>query len=335
MKRNMGRRKANPAVIPAATTAPDDAQRRGAQSGLRQQQLTRRRDAIFNLLLAKLPVTIFEYDVAADVMQYTFLNAGKKRDTRRIEHFRNDLLERQSDRPEMQESLQQLFDHACQPDQQGTAEYTAKYEKNEYRWYRSTYHCLEENDDSLWLVGYTEDINDAVLAHQQLVNSAQWDPLTKLYTKEATEKLIDHEIASLRPGEKGVLLYLDIDDFKQVNTRMGHMSGDGYLRAVTETLRSDFRDVDIFGRIGGDEFVVFFRGCLSIDIIEKRAQHIVDLFMHVQIENLSAISCSMGVAVTGSQTDTFAAMLPKAEKALNDARRRGRNRYRMYDEEHY
>ena len=332
----MGRRKKNPETIAAVPPTNVEKLLTEAEAQIHdQQERIRRKDAIFYLVLKKMPVRVFEYDTVSDTMYYTWLNAKEEQEYRTIEHFRAYLLNRNGDNPEKQESLRRLFDGDFKLGGQGTAEFCARFWQDEYRWYRATYRRLEEENGGAFVVGYTEDINAEVLAHRQLVDTAQRDPLTKLYNREATEKLVNDEILSLRPGEKGVLLYLDIDDFKQVNSRFGHMSGDGYLRAVTETLRSDFRDVDIFGRMGGDEFLVFFKGFLSIDVIEKRAQHIVDLFIHVQIENFSAISCSMGVSVTGSREDSFETLLPKAEKALKDAKRRGKNRYRMYDDEHY
>ena len=77
---------------------------------------------------------------------------------------------------------------------------------------------------------------------------------------------------------------------------------------------------------------VFISGRISIDIIEKRAQRILDLFLRVQPQDYATVSFSMGISVTGLPAETFDHMVEEAEEAMLSARRFGPNRCRMYDE---
>lgn len=87
-------------------------------------------------------------------------------------------------------------------------------------------------------------------------HDAQTDGLTGVLNKRTTEALIN-EILEQRPHEKGTFIILDVDKFKEVNDHYGHAVGDIVLSTLGQTLRNYFRENDIIGRIGGDEFVIY------------------------------------------------------------------------------
>ncbi len=304
------------------------------QENLRANRRLRQKNEIFNLLLEKINMMSYEYDVETDHLFYTRMTAEHEIVEKEIEGFRQLLADRLY-ADENRKMILRDFAAACKKPLASKVEYCARF-FSEYRWYRSCYKSLADSDGHVYaLIGYTVNIQQEVAEREQLMESAQRDPLTKLYNREMTERLVNDRLTHLEPGEKGVLFLLDIDNFKKINDDFGHMAGDGFLRAITEAIRADFRGDDVLGRIGGDEFVIFLHGFVSIDAIEKRAQRIIDMFLRLPVEAAGGITCSVGIIATGRSSTTYEELLPKADEALYSAKNRGKNRYRLYGEDKY
>lgn len=200
--------------------------------------------------------------------------------------------------------------------------------------HRLVYQRIEDSA-GVTLVGFAEDISDEAAERDRLRNDAERDELTGLFTKDTLLKLIEFELGALAPGEKGVVFYFDMDSFGAFNTEHGKNAGDSFLRAVASALKNEFRGVDLLARVGADEFAVFFRGFLAIDVIERRAQHLLDTVRQLQTELTEAASCSMGIAVTGSSRENCEELLEHAGQALKSVKKYGGNRYRMFDNDRY
>ena len=99
--------------------------------------------------------------------------------------------------------------------------------------------------------------------------------------------------------------------------------------------RAEFRDTDIFGLLPNARFIVFFRGALSIDVVEERAQRFLDEFSRRAIDSSLPISCSIGIAVTGSEQTLAKQLISYAGQVLDEIVVRGANRYRMFESEKY
>ena len=95
----------------------------------------------------------------------------------------------------------------------------------------------------------------------QLRHQALHDALTDLPNRALIMDRIDQLLArNRREGTPGAALFVDLDDFKNVNDTLGHLAGDGLLIAVAARLTTTLRDADTIGRLGGDEFVVLIDG---------------------------------------------------------------------------
>ena len=90
----------------------------------------------------------------------------------------------------------------------------------------------------------------------ELVRSAQKDALTGVYNRENTQKVIDAILREKAPEGFHGFLILDMDHFKEVNDVYGHVMGDNVLKMLGGFLKEQFREQDVIGRIGGDEFVI-------------------------------------------------------------------------------
>ena len=168
--------------------------------------------------------------------------------------------------------------------------------------------------------------------HRELVHSAQVDALTGVYNKEHTQTAIDDFLNKRQTDTLHAFLILDIDKFKQVNDTYGHAAGDQILQHVGQFLKNEFRDDDIIGRIGGDEFIVLMKNVASREAALKRVQ---DMVTHIRalkqpaIEG-NSITFSVGVAFCPENGSHFDELYRNADKALYQTKRNGRNDFSIY-----
>lgn len=169
--------------------------------------------------------------------------------------------------------------------------------------------------------------------HKKLVYSAQIDGLTAVFNKEHTQPAIDEFLQKSCPGSAHAFLILDIDKFKDVNDTYGHAAGDKVLQHVGEFLKSQFRDDDIIGRIGGDEFVILMKQVSSREAALARVQNMVEQIRSVKHPEMDgqAITFSVGVAFSPEQGIQFDALYRNADKALYQTKRGGRNNFSVYE----
>lgn len=172
--------------------------------------------------------------------------------------------------------------------------------------------------------------------HKDLIYFAQTDGLTGIYNKMSTEKEIDKWLADERCAGDQAFLMLDIDDFKNINDIYGHAVGDEVLRRVGEILRKQFRDSDILGRIGGDEFVVFMKNVGTSDYAEMRAKNLAECFRQICIPEMkdNTVSCSMGLSIAPLHGGSYKELYICADKALYVTKRGGRDGCTVYQAEH-
>jgi diguanylate cyclase (GGDEF)-like protein/PAS domain S-box-containing protein len=133
-------------------------------------------------------------------------------------------------------------------------EYRFKVRSGDFRWFSDVIRVLPKRGGSGHrLVGVMIDISSQKRLEEELAFRASHDPLTGLLNREQ----LDSELARVRVlDEPWALLFLDLDDFKDVNDGLGHAVGDEVLRVVARRLRHSAREGDVVARFGGDEFAV-------------------------------------------------------------------------------
>ena len=113
------------------------------------------------------------------------------------------------------------------------------------------------DDQGPLFYSFVRDIEERLRSQEQLAHLAYHDALTGLPNRSMVEQQLDLSLARARRSDEAVaLMFVDLDDFKEVNDRLGHAAGDRLLTAVSNRLRSVLRDSDILARQGGDEFLV-------------------------------------------------------------------------------
>ncbi len=158
---------------------------------------------------------------------------------------------------------------------------------------------------------------------------ARMDPLTKLLNREGFEDLVRMALAE-RPGQ-GLLMIMDMDNFKLINDQLGHPVGDQVLRKFSSVLENYFnRNKDIVGRLGGDEFAVF----VGRDISTKDTEGMLNKFISIVHQNFDSeypdqkLSTSIGVGLAANN-DTYELLYQNADKALYDAKWNGKDRFQI------
>ncbi|WP_308586670.1 diguanylate cyclase [uncultured Holdemanella sp.] len=163
--------------------------------------------------------------------------------------------------------------------------------------------------------------------NKYLIQLSQIDPLTSVYNKETTQAFIEQK---LKNKESAVFLILDVDAFKAVNDNYGHAVGDKVLAQLGKLFKNHFRQTDIVGRIGGDEFIILIQ---DENIAESRIRSLLEKVNELKIEELQGftLSISIGIAFAPSHGTTFIELYRHADHALYQTKRSGKNNYKIYE----
>lgn len=176
---------------------------------------------------------------------------------------------------------------------------------------------------------------------RQLEARADTDAKTGLLNPEAWRWRARQQLDRARHTDRAMaVLMLDLDHFKGVNDRHGHLAGDDVLSAVAAVLTREIRDSDRAGRFGGEEFVVSIGGLPRGDAVLSRARDVAERIRR-SVEALAVdsptagcliggLSVSIGVAVSPDHADGVDGLLAAADTALYEAKRGGRNQVRVH-----
>ena len=167
----------------------------------------------------------------------------------------------------------------------------------------------------------------------ELQIKADTDLLTGLTNKAATERLIK-EYMEKNPESIGVLFIIDVDNFKKINDTMGHAFGDEVLKELGGELRGMFRAMDVVGRFGGDEFIVYMNDVKDPSIISRSADRLREFFRNFKAGEYVkySVTASIGAAVFSEDGSDFEALFREADKALYVVKRRGKNDLAFYND---
>lgn len=173
-----------------------------------------------------------------------------------------------------------------------------------------------------------KNIDEEMKERMQNLTHARMDSLTKILNRHYTEQLIDEH---LKMAPKGIYILFDVDKFKDVNDAYGHITGDTILKRIASTISANITMNDIFGRIGGDEFVLFLVDYKNEKETLKKISKILKAvhFDYLERDINMTIHCSAGAAVANENFNNFETLYNVADKALYEAKKSGRNTFRI------
>ena len=162
----------------------------------------------------------------------------------------------------------------------------------------------------------------------QLQYQAATDALTGLNNRHQYEQLFARELSrSIRQQQPLSLGIIDLDHFKRVNDTWGHSAGDEVLRRVAQLCRENFRDIDVLGRLGGEEFVVLLPDTTRDQAVQV-AQRFIDTLAATPIDigdQSIRVTATVGVVARMADETTMDALIQRADAALYQGKNAGRN----------
>ncbi|TAN84975.1 MAG: EAL domain-containing protein [Gallionella sp.] len=192
--------------------------------------------------------------------------------------------------------------------------------------------------DETFFSAFVRDITDRKLAEQQIHQLAFYDALTKLPNRRLLlDRLQQALSASARSGQHGAVMFLDIDNFKNLNDTKGHDTGDLLLVEVARRLESCVRDGDTVARLGGDEFVVVLELASNVSVAGAQAELVAEkiratLNLPYQLKDyMYHTTPSIGIVLFNGNLESIDDLLKHADTAMYQAKTRGRNTICFYD----
>jgi diguanylate cyclase (GGDEF)-like protein len=190
---------------------------------------------------------------------------------------------------------------------------------------------LRDEDGSVnGVCGIATDITERKKLQQEMERMAQTDLLTNLPNRRHFMSMAELEVSrTVRYGGELSVLMLDIDHFKNINDTYGHKAGDTVLEKIGALCKQALRDVDIVGRIGGEEFAFLLPQTdreHAVQVAERLRNTIAEAEIAIEGEQSLPVTVSIGVSAYAGTATNIAVLLNQADQLLYEAKRSGRNR---------
>ena len=279
-------------------------------------------EQLYQVLIQETGTIIFNYAIESDELNYLRHTVGEKNSITTIRNFigNSEPFEvlSENDRANFVTCLKKLSDD------EGVEELPVKIDVDGYpRRFKVFMKSVCDSENVVFeIIGKIEDVDDEVARLEKIQAKAMYDSLcVNIYNKATTEELIR---AELERSTGGALMMIDVDDFKSINDRLGHMFGDEFLKKFATTVKSIFRDTDIVGRYGGDEFFVFMPHATGA-LAEKKGKQILQRVSQISVPELGTVKSSIGVTAVNPDNRNYKQILSQADSALYEAKNRGKN----------
>lgn len=182
--------------------------------------------------------------------------------------------------------------------------------------------------DKITLVGTVKDVTQQKQLEDKLLKQSRIDYLTNLYNRFYFLELFEHHLAIWKRSKKPVsLLIIDVDNFKLVNDRYGHIAGDKVLQRVSFELSSNTREYDVCARIGGEEFAVLLPGTKPKEAVSIADELRNNIGLHpTTVDNYHIkLSVTIGIASLSHDRPDWTSMYSAADTAMYRGKKSGRD----------
>ena len=286
----------------------------------------------YRLLAETTNVAIMDYSIAEDQLIMTIRQSDGSRKEYRFEHFAQrpecDTMIHPKSIPELLAVIEQLK----LGQKKATLEYRADYFGTGYLWYRGRYGVVPDAaGHPCRILGKASNIQKEKMEEIRLIARAERDYITGLLNRETITDRIDELLAGKAKNTISAFLLCDIDHFKAVNDTFGHIEGDHLLMLVARVMKQSFRDSDLLGRLGGDELVVFLYNIRDEECVLGKAEHFLEGVRRLseQLDGKIHPTLSIGISLSPEDGTQFQTLYEKADLALYEAKKNGRNQCRV------
>lgn len=239
--------------------------------------------------------------------------------------------------PEDRKKYRRFFSrgHLLELHRQGTSELSLEHRRlrpsgDGFFWARADVQMIDDPFvGAVRFFALIQDIDSSKRRSLELRKLSKTDPLTGLYNRAALIKRLGR-VLRRSTSARHALIILDIDHFKALNDTYGHQFGDTVLTEVAGALSDCLRSNDFSGRLGGDEFIIFMRGLSDTAIIRDRLNVLRERLCHLGLTK-TPLTVSIGVALFPSHGRSFQELYDKADSALYQAKRQGRDTMVFYE----
>ncbi len=206
-------------------------------------------------------------------------------------------------------------------------EYLRRFESGEERWVRDEIMLMTDpSNNHPCLVLTVRDIHERKQEEIHLLWAAERDEMTGLLNRASIIRYCKEFLREKGRTDMHALFMLDVDNFKQVNDTHGHQEGDRFITHIAHIIRDCFRDSDLIGRVGGDEFLVLMKHIPNVRVVREKGQALMDTLRTVCHEwNMKNVSVSVGVSLYDQDDDEFEGLYDKADQAMYFSKRNGKN----------
>ncbi|WP_456373638.1 EAL domain-containing protein [Thiolapillus sp.] len=183
---------------------------------------------------------------------------------------------------------------------------------------------------------FSEMRRQVIKREQRLDHLAHHDSLTQLPNRLLFKDRLEHALQiAARHNRMISCLFLDLDNFKQINDTLGHLAGDELLTRVARRLKEVVRGSDTIARLGGDEFAILLEDIQQKSYARNIAQKILDILQKPYVINDQEfhITVSIGIATAPFDDNQSDDLLRDADAAMYEAKRRGKNNFQFYTSE--
>ncbi|NLL18614.1 MAG: GGDEF domain-containing protein, partial [Clostridia bacterium] len=179
------------------------------------------------------------------------------------------------------------------------------------------------------IIGKLIDVSEEIAEKEALLIKSQIDEMTGLYNAATTRNLITARLQQKENHITDAFILMDCDNFKNINDTQGHLAGNQALKHIAAVMKQTYRNTDILGRLGGDEFCVYMKDVPSVTFVQEKCRKLCALIQNTAKE--TDLSVSIGIAMVDDK-EPYDAIFKKADTALYQAKGRGKARTIIYND---
>lgn len=285
---------------------------------------------------------IFEYDLQKQIISFsgdTHFILGTNRKSFPIDFIRTEYFSRVH--PDDKGIFERLREALMNNSISFSSEFRYKDFNESYFWVKMTGSAILTKEGNVTqFIGSITNVNSQVLHEQELRNIAERDRLSYLLNKSAMQHKVCEYLEKDGRDQKSALIIIDLDNFKDVNDKLGHMTGDLAIKDAAKKLSLIFSDKDYLSRFGGDEFCVLmrFNSALTRESILKVITAKANDLKRALREDYSngelkvSVSASIGIAVYPENGASYEELFKNADHALYQVKQNGKNDFIFYEE---